>query len=228
MSRIKILLIVLSFCFFSASAQKGKFVIGLSGGANISGLRGYTQIIKSSPLIATNYQIEFGFKLNEHLFLVSNNSYETKGNQFNDVQITDNNGNQLSNGTIKSKLEFIDFDFLVRYMIGSKKIKYYANAGPYFGLFMKGTEETMLSSPTMINGTLFSSNQKSISNLFKKIDFGLSLGAGIWLPLNEKINFTIGLTGNVGLNNISSYPVIDNGNIRTKNIKFSIGINHFF
>jgi hypothetical protein len=228
MSRIKILLIVLTFSDFFASAQKRNFEIGVSGGANFSGLWGYTQIIKPNTLVATNYQIELGFKLNEHFFLVSNNSYETKGIQFNDIQITDINGNQLSNGTTKVKLDYINFDLLARYMIDSKKVKYYANAGPYFGLFMKGTEESKLSSPTMINGTSFSNQQKSINNQFKKIDYGLSLGAGVWLPLNENINFTFGLTGNIGLNNISSYPVIDDGSIRTKNIKFSIGINHLF
>jgi hypothetical protein len=228
MSKIKILLTVFSFSVFISSAQKGNFEIGISGGANISGLWGYTQITKPSPLIATNYQIEFGFKLNEHFFIVSNNSYETKGIHYNNIQITDNNGNLIGNGSIKGKLEYIDFDVLARYLIGSKNLKYYANAGPYFGLFMKGTQETKPSSPTMVNGTLFSGYETNLNSQFKKIDFGLSLGAGIWLPLKENTNFTIGLTGNIGLNNISSYPVVDNGNIRTKNIKISVGVNHFF
>ncbi len=228
MSKIKILLVVFSLSVFFADAQKGNFEIGISGGANISGLWGYTQIRKASPLIATNYQIEFGFKLNEHFFIISNNSYEIKGNQFNNIQITDNNGNAIDNGSIKEKLEYIDFDVLARYLIGSKNLKYYANAGPYFGLFMKGTEKIKPSSPTILNGTSFNGYERNLNDQFQKIDFGLSLGAGIWLPLKENTNFTIGLTGNIGLNNISSYPVIDNGNVRTKNIKFSVGVNHFF
>ena len=62
------------------------------------------------------------------------------------------------------------------------------------------------------------------TKLFKRFDAGIKGGGGIIISLKNKLSFSGEIRNNLGLNNISTLPVYNNGTIKTYslNLLFSV------
>ncbi len=63
-----------------------------------------------------------------------------------------------------------------------------------------------------------------LTSEFKLEDVGLSVGAGVEIPINERFGITIEERNNIGLLNIAGHPVYHNGTIQTFSANFLLGV----
>ena len=61
------------------------------------------------------------------------------------------------------------------------------------------------------------------NEIFKKVDFGWSLGIGKKFKINEKNKLSVELRDNLGLQNISDVPVQGNGTVKTNSFNLILG-----
>jgi hypothetical protein len=129
--------------------------------------------------------------------------------------------------TIKYKsvidLYYLDIPLLAKVTFEKKKVSYFGEIGPYFGLGLKGkikTEYTYNEDTESSNSDIEWGSDKENDQL-KRIDYGLTIGVGI-IIINT---IQIGLSYDLGLANISSYT---EGGSKVKNRVFKISIGYRF
>ena len=155
----------------------------------------------------------FQYNLNEIIALRTNISYERKGSLAK-FSIRDTLANQTSEISTRNNFEYLTAPILIRLTFG-KKIKYFFNAGPYFGYLLKQTFVTKGKNiPT-----------SRIDNTFrdKRFDTGLSMGVGFYKPFRTNGAFTFEIRNNLGLYNVSEVLVINNGTIKTNSFNILFG-----
>lgn len=133
-------------------------------------------------------------------------AYEKKGTDFDRTDIQ-------TDGHVD--LNYIAIPLLFRSKFG-KGIKYFTNVGPYLGIF--------LSNRTTINA--YSGNPSvEINNdsSTKSIDFGLSLGFGLEIPVSSTGAITLEIRDNLGLTNISRSKESDAPELKTNTANLMVG-----
>jgi hypothetical protein len=197
--------------------QTNTFDIGIESSPSLIFLRGNPEINNiQKPTIGFSGGIFAQFNFNRFLSLRTNIAYERKGTTYN-FTIIDDNGEFFDKLIINSNFDYMTFPILLRGTFG-KKVQFFANVGPYFGLLMKQT--------SVGKGDVVSFTTRSFTSSYKRIDTGLSTGIGFSIPIKTKFAISFEVRNNLGLNNVSALPILNNGTIKTNSTNFLLGLTY--
>jgi hypothetical protein len=195
-------------------AQTRPYSIGVEGGTGSISLRGNSIVNLHGPGIAFSGGFTYQYFLGKVLSLRSGLSFERKGSLWTG-QATDVNGNPLGVITSRTNWDYLTLPVLLRTSFGKKK-HFFINAGPYVGhLVQQGT---------VTSGDQIATRRERNNARIKQVDFGLSTGLGLNLPLSKKLMFSVEVRNNRGLYNISSVPVIGDGSVKTNATVLLLGV----
>jgi len=212
MKRTVLVLLFLSVCSLPSFSQRSplsKIEIGLEGGPNFTAIYGASEITDF-------YTIGFGFcsgvsfqaNFSSLLSLRTNLSFERKVQQVKgDLIFTDDLGKEIGPGRVHSNLDYLIIPVLIRFNFGNH-VRFYANIGPYLGFLLQA--KTVINIP----------EQQKITDTKEggQIDFGISAGLGMAIPIQDKFSLTFEARNNLGL-----LPVFKGGKLKTNAIDFLVG-----
>lgn len=171
-------------------AQPGRSEIGIEAGAGARHIS--SSAWKYNVAAGYSFGVSFQYKLNNSLSLRTNLHMERKGGVLPDVFITDEQGNPLGETNMSTNLDYLTLPILLRLSVG-RSVKFFVNLGPYCGLLVRESYRT--EGPNRAIG--FNTSP------YDNVDFGLILGMGAAIPLNEKWDLSVEARYNMGLLNIS-------------------------
>lgn len=185
--------------FLSSIAQKGKIEYGFEPGLNISTAHG-DGVSKDymSPLSGLHMGGYMKINRDEHWGFKFLLSYDKIGWIYKSLSIQNNTGTGLVTADILFNLDYLNMPVLVEYSFG-KKLKLNFAGGPFLGILLNNKIVTNLRQPIPPNQE--ASSQVS-SNNRESLNFGLSLGTGIQIPIASKIKLDFNLRNNIGVTNI--------------------------
>lgn len=198
-------LILLSFFLFS-SGQKNTIEFGFQSGLNLNSAYG-NAINKDYKGVLTGLSIGGHFKVNmtKHFGLKAILSYDQYGWAYRSLTFEDSWGSGLVKGDVLNKLNYLNLPILAEYSFG-EKIKFNINGGVFFGYLLNNKMVIIIKEPTV-------SNNESTSDNYKSANFGLSVGAGVQIPVTAKIKFDFGIRNSTGLTNIYTSNTNNNSSI---------------
>ena len=221
MNIAKLIIGIIFACLLAVKlqAQENKLNIGVETGPGITLLHGnevlsnpdYMPRLGYAVGVSAQYNFRYFFSIKTGLY------YELKGEKIKG-HYTDVNGTNI--GTIYSHLNFnyLIIPVLAKVSFG-KRTKLFIEGGPYVGfLFREGEEEDA-----------WGNYPKTIYILtpeFKLEDVGLSVGAGVEIPIKQRFGITIEARNNIGLLNTADKPVYHNGTIQTFSTNFLVGFEY--
>jgi len=140
---------------------------------------------------------------------------ERKGGSSN-ITFTDYNGNDLGRAYVPEHFDYVVVPLLFRAAFG-QKIKYFANAGAFFGYL---TKQTTMGSRTGPAGL------KNVDNTYhyERTDAGISAGLGISIPVKSKFSISMEVRENYGLTDVSKAKPDLYGSIKTSSTNFLLGL----
>ncbi len=211
-------LIFIALEILTCYGQTNAYNIGFEGGFNFCSARGYSGIDNSyNQGIKCTAGLFFHYNLNGIISFRTGTYYEQKGAsiKFNAV---DNNGIPIGTFHTNEKFNFLTIPLLVRANFGNS-INYFINAGPYFGLILKQTEniEAISSYP---------SRENDVTQAAGRNEFGLSLGLGLSYKLLKKIAFSFEARDNFGLSKSGLIPIADFRPVKTNSLNLLLGISY--
>jgi hypothetical protein len=210
--------IFLVVLIFSNSISKPKYSFGLYCGGGIS-----KNIITSNigkpkyfavPAISVGLNAEV--KTSENWGFKIDPNYLKLGYSYN-ITFTDLNGKVLSQDKLNVSLNYFQIPLLVKYSFG-KKVKYFINAGPYFGYLYKYSYTTKNVFQTFMNSNSY----------LNSIDYGLASGLGLTINSEKKLSFKIEFRNNLGLKNISEKSNFYGAKNKNFSLLLNLGINYNF
>ncbi|MEO6667859.1 MAG: porin family protein [Ferruginibacter sp.] len=215
MNTRNILCLPITFAFmFSAVGQPSISSIGIETGPSVTSVRGNEIIQRQNNSIGYAFNIFYQHHLNKIFSLHSSIGYERKGSEFSLVA-TDYTGMPIGKVHGYSRWNYLTMPVMIRATFG-KRINYFVNAGPYIAYLLKQVYGNKA-------GVLPAGQTNNINN-DQRIDFGISLGAGLSLPLTKNIALSFEARDNLGLYNVSKAKVINNGTIKHNSINVLFGI----
>jgi hypothetical protein len=198
-------------------AQTSKIDFGLQGSPSLISMRG-NEILSDLYYSGMGFSVGISaqFHVNKNTSLVTDLCFERKGAHTDGV-ITDMLGDVI--GTFKSQLQFdyLTLPVLVRYSFG-EQIRIFVNAGPYMGYLLQQNNK--------ISSDLVGPSSYSSKTDYKSTDFGVAAGFGMTAQINSKLSYTVELRNNLGLKNISVFPVVNDGKIQTNALNLLVGLRY--
>ncbi|MBK8499472.1 MAG: PorT family protein [Flavobacteriales bacterium] len=203
-------------CAAASSAQSANTEVGFEGGPNGGTLRG-SRFVEEGQAMNVSFAGGLSFQRNwrNGYSLRSNVHYDRKGNKVPAI-LTDMNGSTIERGWIRTTFEYISVPILARKSFG-QRTKFIVNAGPYLGILIKATQSLEAEG-------LDNAYTNDVTELMESIDLGIAAGAGITRSLNDRWTLSLELRDNLGLVDVSAYPIYGNGGIKTNTAAILIGI----
>lgn len=213
---VKIMILVLGVTMTTESfAQK----FGLKGGLNLSNMLfkddddTYSDDFKMNPGFHIGGTAEF--PLSDVLSFETGLLLSTKGFKISEEETILGMTSKIE---VKSNLLYLDIPLTAKASFDLGGAKLYGSLGPYVGMGLSGKSEsevTLMGETTKDENDIeWGSDEESD---FKRLDFGLNMGAGV-----EINSIEIGLAYNLGLANIS--PITDGGfMINNRVLALSVG-----
>jgi hypothetical protein len=215
-----ILLATFIFCSSAIIGQTNKFDVGLEGGPSLTSLRGNDILEKyNDPTVGFSIGLAFQYNFPKLISIRTNIAFERKG-AIAKNKASDEFGNPIGEITTHTNFDYLTIPLFARLTIGNK-MKFFVNVGPYFSYLIKQTSKT-----DAINE--FPKSKTDNTSNFTRIDLGLTTGLGAGLPINDKLLITLEIRNNLGLYNISSHPVANDGTIKTNSTNLLFGIAYKF
>ncbi len=219
---LSIILLIISLQNYS---QNSKIKFGIQAGLNYSNFIGYEIPIEINPLYSENAAfaflggLNFEYQIKEKLSLKLELNYERKSQKGNNnIELTNFEGFTKSyNFTTKKNYDYLVLPIMLKYNF-SKKNSFYINGGPFIGYLLKSNLTNDLEKIDGLNN-----DSVETTNLNNKTDFGLSIGLGKTIEINEKNSIFIEIRENLGLTNTSKNKVWGNGEVKTNSLNLIIG-----
>ena len=223
---LSILFLLISFLNYS---QNSKIKFGIQAGLNYSNFRGYdipasiNSYYSESPAFAFLGGINFEYQIKEKLSLKLELSYERKSQKSKtEIEMINDNPDPLlemaDEFRTKKNLDYLVLPIMIKYSFSNKN-SFFVNGGPFIGYLLKSNLEESL----YMNGSVIESQTTKTTNGYNKTDFGLSIGLGKTIELNEKNSIFIEIRENLGLTNTSKNKVWGNGEAKTNSLNLIIG-----
>lgn len=192
--------------------------MGIAGGPSLIYLRG-NEFLKSNAQANLGYSggATVEYKFNSVFSLLGNVFYERKGAKAHTI-FTDNLGNIISEGNLLYNFDYLTLPVLARLTVGQDKFKAFFNVGPYLGILIR--HRTKFS-----DATVHIPNTES-TQAYSRLDFGITSGIGLALPINEKLNFTVESRYNFGIKNINNMPFSSEYAINTTSVNALVGLTY--
>ncbi len=206
--------------FLSGNAQNNATEFGFQTGININAVYGNSGLKKySGSTTGVHIGANFKMKLNQYFALKALLAYDQNGWAYRSLTFTDDNGNDLGTGDLLEKLNYLNLPIVVEYSFG-KKIKFNFDAGFFAGYLLKYTAVQKIKEPVASTNTFVLTNRKAIN-------FGLSAGAGVQIPISPKMKLDFGIRDNLGLANIYKPQASENGTIKTNSFSILAGLSFY-
>lgn len=214
----RLLIITTALLTTTVFGQQNKFDIGIEGSPSLIMLRGQNFAKNSySPALGFSGGLFFQYKFPKTFSLRTNVTFERKGSGVDEI-LTDNNGEAIAEAAFPNHFDYITAPILLRTTFGNK-IKYFINAGPFFGYLFK---QTVVYKKSGIISALPDSDN---TDLYKKFDTGIAAGFGIEIPIKDKFAFSLEMRDNFGLLNVSKAQT-SNSTIKTNSTNILIGFTY--
>jgi hypothetical protein len=223
---LSILFLLISFLNYS---QNSKIKFGIQAGLNYSNFRGYdipagiSSVYSESPAFAFLGGINFEYQIKEKLSLKIELTYERKSQKSKtEIEMINENPDPLpelvDEFRTKRNHDYLVFPIMIKYNFGNKN-SFFINGGPFIGYLLKSNSEEVW----YLNGSVKESQTIETTNSYNKTDFGLSIGLGKTIEINEKNSIVIEIRENLGLTNTSKNKVWGNGEAKTNSLNLIIG-----
>lgn len=207
----KFLLLISGLLFsFNVSAQT-EFKVGLHGGLNYPDVWGNEYAKYQDFKIGYLLGVSLEQPLSKNLSVKANLNYERKIKKF-EIIYYDYNAEEDGRENFRQVYEYINVPVLVKYEFGNSGI--FVNAGPFLNYLF--SEQIKPNDP-------FDSDIPRPEQ--KKLDFGLSAGAGVAITLDNKNEITIEIRDDLGLTDIGGVPAPNSDALKTNTIKLILGWN---
>jgi hypothetical protein len=200
-------------------AQQSKWQLGTELAPGLTKLYGNDFLRKSNdPMFGFLFGLNVQYSLFKNLEIISGVYFEQKGSKFyaGEVYI---DRKPVSNATIFIVVDHITVPILFRAHIG-KRVKYYINGGAYIGYMTAATQVLRAKNMTPI--------RYDNSSFYEDIDAGVIGGIGCSIPIGKKISISTEIRNTLGLYNISSLPVVNDGSIKTNATYLILGMAYRF
>ena len=211
MNKTKLLLIAIGFLFSVNLSAQNDFKIGINAGINYPDIRGHEYAKYNNFKAGYLFGVTFDYYLKENLSLKANINYERK---IKKLQLTYFNyeAEEIGKENFNEIYEYINIPILLKYEFGNSK--FFANGGPFFNYVLNNKIE-----PNYPN------DDSDVVTEQKKIDFGLSIGIGTNISLNENNDLTIEIRDDFGIIDTGGVPKHVGGTVKTNTIKLILGWN---
>ncbi|PVX47246.1 outer membrane protein with beta-barrel domain [Flavobacterium sp. 103] len=201
-----IIVLIYSLPFTSYGQLNDDIEIGFNFGLNTSAVTNSAEFGDSSD---SNHGINLGasidYYFSRNFSLKAKLIYDQKGWE-NKFIIDPNSGIVYNNNnTLDYNLNYLTIPIAVNWHFG--KI-FYINLGPYVGILL-GAKET---------GT-----DSNIKNNFESIDYGLQMGVGVKIPINDKYKIFFEWEGQGGLPDIATINY--DSTVYNSRGSFNLGVN---
>lgn len=225
---MKKLLLSISFLFISMLnySQNSNIKFGIQAGLNYSTFLGYDvpaafdPVYSESPAFAFLGGINLEYQIKEKWSLKMELNYERKSQKAdNNMEFVDMNGDAYGayHFTSKKNYDYLVLPIMVKYCF-SENNSFYLNGGPFIGYLLNSNVTNDLEDIEGINN-----EPVETTNLNNKTDFGLSIGLGKIIEINEKGSIFIEIRENLGLTNTSKKKVWGNGEAKSNALNLIIG-----
>ncbi|GGC95624.1 hypothetical protein GCM10011508_23530 [Flavobacterium lutivivi] len=188
---------------------QNKLSFGINAGATYSAFRGNPQIENFNAGIDFLAGVSIEYKLKEKLSLIANINYDRKtASQSLYTEIIENPDDPGFYGDVKIKFknQFISMPVMAKYKFGTNN-SFYVNGGLFASFLLKSQ---------LWND--YDDADTDVTDDYKKLDFGLVFGLGKSFELKNNNKISIELREYLGLNNISSVQIANNGSIKTNSL----------
>jgi hypothetical protein len=217
MNRLKNLIgLVLLLSTMLVFGQNNKYNLGFEVGPSLISLYGNSMIsILKTSAVGGSAGFSFQYNYSNSLSVKTGMTFERKGMAPKTEEIGES-GNSIDIVSYRVYFDYITVPILGKITFGEKN-NFYINAGTFLGLLIQQTDvkETAVEKLVTDNTAMFNS-----------IDFGIAIGIGIRVPLNDRINVGIELRNNLGIINTSAVGVINNGSIKTNSTGLLFGLTY--
>jgi len=215
--------IILIALFLQTKSQSNAVEFGINGGMNINSASG-ASIIKEHNNSLTGFNIggHLKIKTSDHFGIKAKLQYDQMGWAYRSLTFSNNTGTGLAEGDVLYKLSYLNIPVLAEYSFGNR-IKFNAGAGFFFGILLNNQLITKIKDGTNSNPVTTKSNSKSM----RSANFGISLGAGLQIPVSPKIKLDLNLHDNYGLSGIGK-PLEGTPRNEIKTNSFSINSGFTF
>lgn len=211
MNKTNLLFIALGLmCSIGLTAQND-FKIGIHAGINYPDIRGNEYAKYNNFKVGYLFGVSFDYYLKENLSLKTNINYERKVKKIKLIYYNDQ-AQQDGEENLDQIHEYINIPILLKYEFGGSK--FFVNGGPFLNYLFN----TQLSSE-------YPYDESDMVSAQKDVDFGLSLGIGTNISLNDKNDITIEIRNDLGLIDTGNVPNHVSGTVKTNAIKLILGWN---
>jgi len=166
-----------------------KFGVGNTGFVRTNIMKPYT-----GTTVGYGGSLFYKYGLGSHFSMQGGLSIDIKGDRIKNVQFTDELGNPLGDLTSHSRLTYLTLPVMVKYSLG-KKIKFFTQAGVYGGYLFDQKQ---------INPEQHGNQANTYDLNFKQLDWGITAGIGMGIPVSKSINFLFELNSSRGISNINN------------------------
>lgn len=196
-----LLLMGISFCFVQLSgAQSNTYEYGLHGGININSAFGSSiNAAYKGTLPGLSLGAHVKINTSTHFGIKASIDYDQQGWAYRSLAFEDMTGTTFAKGDVLRKLNYLNVPIVAEYAVG-KNIKFKANAGVFFGVLLSNQIVTQITDPFPPN-TESTTRSKSQQNI-QATNFGLSAGAGLQIPISNKMKLDFDFRNHYGLSNI--------------------------
>ena len=223
---LSISFLLISFLNYS---QNSKIKFGIQGGLNYSNFRGYDipdiigSVYSESPAFAFLGGINFEYQIKEKLSVKLELNYERKSQKSSsEFQMINESPDPLpveaDEFRTKKNHDYLVLPIMIKYNFSDKN-SFFVNGGPFIGYLLKSNLEEGL----YLNGSVQESQTTKTTNSNNEIDFGLSIGFGKTIEINDKNSIFIEIRENLGLTNTSKNLIWGNGEAKTNSLNLIIG-----
>ena len=211
MKKNMLLLIAFGLILSIKLCAQNDFKIGIIAGINYTDIRGNEYAKYNNFKVGYLFGVSFDYYLKENLSIKANINYERK---IKNRQLTYFNYDAEETGkeNFSEIYEYINIPILLKYEFG--KSKFFVNGGPYYSYLLNNEIK-----PDYPN------DNSDMDTEQKKNDFGISLGVGTNISLNEKNDLTIEIRDDFGIIDTGGVPNHVDGTVKTNTIKLILGWN---
>ena len=205
-------------------SQNSNIKFGIQAGLNYSTFLGYDvpaafdPFYSEKPAFAFLGGINFECLIKEKWSLKVELNYERKSQKAdNNMEFVDGDAYGVYHFTSKKNYDYLVLPIMVKYCF-SEENSFYVNGGPFIGYLLKSNVTNDLEDIEGINN-----DPVETTNLNNKTDFGVSIGLGKIIEVNEKGSIFIEIRENLGLTNTSKKKVWGNGEAKSNSLNLIIG-----
>jgi hypothetical protein len=216
MTKRLLLILILTGLFFSGKSQTIKLEYGFQGGLNSNYFMG-RGLNKDHNGILTGFSIggHIKMKTSEHFGLKILLSYDENGYAYRSLTLENSTSTGFVKADVLSRHNYINMPVLAEYSFGSK-VTINLDAGAFIGVMLNSQVITKYKQPLPPGQQ---AELRSSSNNYHPLNYGISLGLGIQIPISSKIKLDFDLRNYTGLNNI---VVLNRNNSRQEANCFAI------